>query len=250
MTVLLIIHDRLDALLHPSARSDALTRARHLAFMAPRLLGSLAALAAFPIYLAIGGAPSGLEVTAFAWLIAPILVSWFLSLTGRYEAAHMLSSVALGSLVMILALGTGGIKSFAAVWLVVVPVEAALSSSRRVMAFASVLALSCIALLVALGYFNMLPAPDPNLRFGGEFIGFAVTSATIYAGGLAFAADSLARTSSNMLKAEQDRYSLLAHNMGDVISRHRRDGTIRFISPAVENLLGVHCIGLLDHGLF
>ncbi|HKO69676.1 MAG TPA: PAS domain-containing sensor histidine kinase, partial [Bradyrhizobium sp.] len=25
---------------------------------------------------------------------------------------------------------------------------------------------------------------------------------------------------------------------------------IRFISPAVENLLGVHCIGLLDHGLF
>jgi len=45
--VLSIIRDCLDALLHPSARYDALTRARHRAFMAPRLLGSLAAFAAF-----------------------------------------------------------------------------------------------------------------------------------------------------------------------------------------------------------
>ena len=37
-----IIRDRLDALLHPSARYDVLTRARHRVFIAPRLLGSLA----------------------------------------------------------------------------------------------------------------------------------------------------------------------------------------------------------------
>jgi len=62
--VLSIIRDCLDALLHPSARYDALTRARHRAFMAPRLLGSLVALAAFPIYLAMRGAPTALEVAA------------------------------------------------------------------------------------------------------------------------------------------------------------------------------------------
>ena len=105
MTVLSIIRDCLDALLHPSARYDALTRARHRAFMAPRLLGSLVALAAFPIYLAMRGAPSALEVAAFAWLIAPILLSWFLSRTGRYEGAHMLSSLALAGLVMMVAHG-------------------------------------------------------------------------------------------------------------------------------------------------
>ena len=55
--------------------------------MAPRLLGSLVALAAFPIYLAMRGAPTAIEVAAFAWLIAPILLSWFLSRTGRYEGA-------------------------------------------------------------------------------------------------------------------------------------------------------------------
>ena len=250
MTVLRIIHDRLDALLHPSVRNDALTRARHRAFMAPRLLGSLAALAALPVYLAIRGAPTGLEVAAFAWLIAPILLSWFLSHTGRYEAAHVLSSLALGGLVMILALSTGGMESFATVWLVVVPVEAALSASRRVVAFACVLAVSCIALLIAAGCFDMLPAPDPSSLLGRTFISFAVASATLYAGGLAFAAESLARTSLKMLNVEKDRYRLLAHNMGDVISRHRRDGTVQFISPAVEKLLGTHFTRLLGHGLF
>ena len=98
-----IIRDCLDALLHPSARYDALTRARHRAFMAPRLLGSLAAFAAFPVYLAMRGAPTALEVAAFAWLIAPILLSWFLSRTGRYEGAHVLSSLALAGLVMMVA---------------------------------------------------------------------------------------------------------------------------------------------------
>ena len=114
MTVLSIIRDCLDALLHPSARYDALTRARHRAFMAPRLLGSLAAFAAFPVYLAMRGAPSAIEVAAFAWLIAPILLSWFLSRTGRYEGAHVLSSLALTGLVMSVAMTTGGIESFAA----------------------------------------------------------------------------------------------------------------------------------------
>src|SRR6478609_8240176 len=122
VTVLNIIRDCLDAMLHPSVRYDALTSARHRAFMAPRLLGSLAAFAAFPVYLALRGAPTALEVTAFAWLIAPILLSYFLSRTGRYESAQIMSSLAVASLVMMVAIYTGGISSFAAIWLVVVPI--------------------------------------------------------------------------------------------------------------------------------
>ena len=90
MSIISHIRDCLDALLHPSARYDALTRARHRAFIAPRLIGSLLAFAAFPVYLAVRGAPTALEVAAFAWLTAPILLAWFLSRTGRYEGAHVL----------------------------------------------------------------------------------------------------------------------------------------------------------------
>jgi cell cycle sensor histidine kinase DivJ len=248
--VLSIIRDCLDALLHPSARYDALTRARHRAFMAPRLLGSLVALAAFPIYLALRGAPSALEVAAFAWLIAPILLSWFLSRTGRYEGAHFLSSLSLAGLVMMVAVMTGGIESFAAVWLVLIPIEAALSASRRVVAFASALALSSAALLIALGSFHLLPAAEPNALLRGVLMAAGVLSATLYAAGLAFGAESLSRTSVALLYVEEDRYRLLARNMSDVISRHSRNGAVQFISPAAEAMLGAPVARLSGHGLF
>jgi two-component system, cell cycle sensor histidine kinase DivJ len=250
VTVLSIIRDCLDALLHPSARYDALTRARHRAFMAPRLLGSLVAFAVFPVYLAMRGAPTALEVAAFAWLIAPILLSWFLSRTGRYEGAHVLSSLALAGLVMVVAVNTGGIESFAAIWLVVVPLEAALSASRRVVAFASMLALSCAALLIAAGYLDVLPPPETGAVLRGMLMGFGAASAVLYAAGLAFGAESLARTSVALLNLEEDRYRLLARNMSDVISRHRRNGAVQFISPAAETMLGTPVARLLGHGLF
>lgn len=250
MTVLSIIRDCLDALLHPSARYDALTRARHRAFMAPRLLGSLAAFAAFPVYLVLRGAPSAIEVAAFAWLIAPILVSWFLSRTGRYEGAHVLSSLALAGLIMAIAATTGGIESFAAIWLVVVPLEAALSASRRVATFASLLALSCAGLLILLSQLGWLPAGDLSAAERGAMMAFGVASATLYAAGLAFGAESLARTSVTLLSREEERYRLLARNMSDVISRHQRNGAVQFISQAAEAMLGMPVAQLLGHGLF
>jgi two-component system, cell cycle sensor histidine kinase DivJ len=250
VNVLNIIRDCLDTLLHPSARFDGLTRARHRAFIAPRLLGSLAAFAAFPVYLVARGAPSALEVAGFTWLIAPILLSWFLSRTGRYESAHVLSSLALACLVMAVAVTTGGIASFAAVWLVVVPLEAALSASRRVVAFASLLALSCAALLIVLGHFDLLPLAAAGTPRQAMMMAFGVASATLYAAGLAFGAESLARTSVALLSREEERYRLLALNMSDVISRHRRNGAVQFISPAAESLLGTPISQLTGHGLF
>ena len=110
------IRNYIETLIHPSAQQDVLTAARHRAFIAPRLLGSIVALAAFPVYLLIRGAPSAIELIAFAWLIAPILIAYFLSRTGRYESAHILSSLALTALVTLVAATTGGIASFAAIW--------------------------------------------------------------------------------------------------------------------------------------
>jgi cell cycle sensor histidine kinase DivJ len=248
--VLSTTRDCLDALLHPSACYDALTRARHRAFMAPRLFGSLVAFAVFPVYLAFRGAPDTLEVAAFAWLIAPILISWFLSRTGRYEGAHVLSSLSLAGLVMAVALSTGGIESFAAIWLVLVPLEAALSASRRVVAFAAALALCCAALLILCGHLGVLVPAGTSAASRGMLMSFGVASATLYAAGLAFSAEALARTTVSLLTSEEDRYRLLARNMSDVISRHRRNGAVQFISPAAEAMLGTPVTRLAGHGLF
>jgi cell cycle sensor histidine kinase DivJ len=237
-------------MLHPSVRGDALAAARHRVFMAPRLLGSLAVLAAFPVYLAIRGAPSATEVLVFAWLIAPILLSYYLSRTGRYESAHMLSSLALVGLVMAIAAATGGIQSFAAMWLIVVPLEAALSASRRTVVFASAIALSAFVVLAGLSYFDLLPVFEAGALMRTVLVTFGVGAATIYAAMLAFGAQSLAGTSVALLSVEEDRYRLLARNMSDVISRHRRDGSVEFISAAAEALLGAPASTLIGHGLF
>ncbi len=187
----------IDSLVHPSARLDPLTAARHRAFIAPRLVGGLIALTALPIHLALSGVPSTLEILFYAWLATPILVAYFLSRTGNYDAAQLASSASMTALVSVVSWATGGIASFAAVWLVVIPLEAALSASRRVVLIASAMALVAAGALYVMGQPPMLAAAaSPTLMALG------VISAALYATGLALGSASLARTSSRLLVVE------------------------------------------------
>ena len=242
------VRNYIETLVHPSAQHDALTAARHRAFIAPRLLGSVVALASFPVYLFVRGAPSAIELVVFAWLVAPILTAYFLSRTARYESAHVLSALALTGLVTVVAVSTGGIGSFAAIWLVVVPLEASLSASRRVVAVASTFALAAVGLLVLVSEFGLLPAASASSE--AAFAALGIVSAALYAAGLALGAEALARTSFWLLYAEEDRYRLLARNMTDVITRHGRDGGVLFASPAAQSLFGCGLADLHGQGLF
>lgn len=250
MSFLTPVWNYVDALVHPTAAHDALTAARHRAFIAPRLLGSFIALASFPAYIVFRGVPSALEVGVFVWLVAPILIAYFLSRTGRYESAHVLSSLALTGLVAVVAWRSGGIGSFAAIWLVVVPLEAALSASRRVVALASTFALAAAGLLLVVSAAGLLPPPPTLANEHGALAALGIISAALYATGLALGAESLARTSFWLLYAEEDRYRLLARNMTDVIVRYGRNGVVLFASPAAEPLFGVRTSDLVGHGLF
>jgi cell cycle sensor histidine kinase DivJ len=239
-----------DALVHPVAQQDALTAARHRAFIAPRLLGSLAALASFPVYVVVRGVPTALEVGVFAWLAAPILIVYYLSHTGRYERAHLLSALALTALAALVALCTGGIGSFATVWLVVVPVEAALSASRRIVALATGLALAAAGLLLLLGAGGYLPYAVTSPDQLNTLAALGIVSATLYAAGLALGAELLVRTGASLLHAEEDRHRLLAHSMTDVVIRHGRNGSVLSAPRADESIVGVQASELLGNGLF
>ena len=250
MSFLTPVWSYVDALVHPAAQQDALTAARHRAFIAPRLLGSLAALASFPVYVVIRGVPTALEVGVFAWLAAPILIVYYLSHTGRYERAHLLSALALTALAALVALCTGGIGSFAAVWLVVVPVEAALSASRRIVALATGLALTAAGLLLLLGAGGYLPHAVTSPDQQSTLAALGIVSATLYAAGLALGAELLVRTGASLLHAEEDRHRLLAHSMTDVVIRHGRNGSVLSAPRAAESIVGVQASELLGNGLF
>ncbi len=238
----------IDSLVHPSARQNAQTAALHRAFIAPRLVGSIIALASFPAYLIVRGAPGTIELMVFAWLVIPIFIAYFLSRTGRYENAHVLSSLALTALVTMVAVCSGGIVSFAAVWLIIVPLEAALSASRRVVAIASTFALAAACLLVLVGELNLLPTPAAS---GNAALGaLDIVSVALCAAGLALGVAVRARASVWLPYAEDDRYRLLARNMTDVITRFGRDGAVLFASPAAESLFGCRIVDLHGQGLF
>jgi cell cycle sensor histidine kinase DivJ len=242
------IRDYLDALVHPSVREDALMAVRHRAFMAPRLFGSLIALGIFPIFLALRGVPSILEFVVLAWMVVPISTVYFLSRTGRYESAQILSTLALTGIVTIVAANSGGIDSFAAIWLVLIPFEAAVSGSRRVVAAAALLAMCGAGLLILAG-----PWLDPALAAGrstGTLTALGIVSASLYATGIALGADSVARANSVLLGVEEERCRLLAGNMTDVITRHGGDGGILFASPNAEAVLGISAAELQGRGLF
>ena len=242
------LREYIDSLVHPSVQQDPLTATRHRAFIAPRLLGSLIALAGFPVYLVMRGVPSALEIAVFAWLVIPILIAYYLSRTGRYEGAHILSSFSLTGLVFVVAYKTGGISSFAAIWLVVVPLEASLSASRKVVAVASTFALTAAGILLVMQEFGATPPSAIADHAGLAALG--IISASLYATGLALGAEALARTSFWLLYAEEDRYRLLARNMTDVITRHGRNGAVLFVSPAAQSLFGARVEELMGHGLF
>ena len=174
------IQDYINSLVHSSAQQDVLTAARHRAFIATRLLGSFVALAGFPLYLAMHGVPSALDVAFFAWLVLPIVVAYFLSHTGHYEKAYIFSSLSLTGLVAVVAFKTGGISSFAAIWLFVVPLEAALSASRRVLALALTYTLAAAGILLLADAADLRPNPATAPSEQGALAALGILFASLY----------------------------------------------------------------------
>jgi cell cycle sensor histidine kinase DivJ len=188
--------------------------------------------------------PSAFEVALAAWLVAALSIACLLARSGRHDSAHVLASLALAGLVTTVATATGGIASFAAIWLIVVPVEASLSGSRRVVALVSMIALGAAGFLWLVSALDTATAAP--MRVESMLSVLSVGSAMLYVAGLLLGSD--ARAASR--EREEGCYRLLARGMGDVITRHDRSGQVLFVSPAAPSLLGAKPSDLCGRGLF
>ncbi len=233
------IREFLDALVHPSARADRAAAERHLAFMMSRLFGSLIALGVFPVFLAVHGVPSMLEFAVLAWMLVPISIAFFLSRTGRYDAAQALSAFALTGIVTIVAGCSGGIGSVAAIWLVLIPLEAALSGSRRAVVVAALFATCGAGLLVVAG--SWLDIASGGERVNGPLAGLGLFSTLLYATGIAVGALS---------NREAGNHDLRAPCASDVVTRHGHGGRVTCVSANAQAVLGAAASELLGYGLF
>jgi two-component system, cell cycle sensor histidine kinase DivJ len=238
------------SLVHDSARGDALTAARHQSFIAWHLLGGLIALCAFPVYLVVSGKPSLLAAAAFLWLLSPIAIAIFLSRTGRFAAAHLASALNFAGLVTYCAWLTGGLSSWLIPWMVAVPLEAALATDRRIVAWAAGVAGFGLVILAAVQWLGHLHAPSvmPLSPMVLAFIG--AMSAMAYAAALAVMVQLVYRRSENAVRAGDERYRLLAENATDMITHHDEKGRVIFASFAAQQLFGEVAHKIAGDGLF
>jgi cell cycle sensor histidine kinase DivJ len=240
----------LGSLVHPSARDDVVGSARQQSFIAAHLLAGLLALCVLPLSLSLTGTPTLLDVVAFLWFLTPIGVAIFLSRTGKFGAAHLISAANFTGLITFSAWLTGGITSFLIPWMVAVPLEASLSSDRRVVAWAAGLASLGLIALAAGGAFGLVPQ-GPAFPVSANLLGlFGAMSATIYAAGLAITVQLVHHRSEDAIRVGEERYRLLAENATDMITRHDEKGRVLFASQASQQLLGEAPEKLIGDGLF
>jgi cell cycle sensor histidine kinase DivJ len=237
------------SLVHHSACGDILVHTRHRTFIASHVLGACLALAVFCSAFLVLTPPTAYAYMAMVWFSTPLGIAIFLSRTGRLDIAHFLSAANLIGLVAIAALMTGGIHSFALVWMVLVPLEAALSSSRTMVVSSTFAALGAIAVLYLLTMAGLLPVPIQTglSRTGHELVSHLAAAA--YAGALALSVESVHRRSEATILAERERFRLLADNATDLITLHDEKGEVVFASPASGVILGEPPAKMMGGGL-
>ncbi|HYJ58901.1 MAG TPA: PAS domain-containing sensor histidine kinase [Methyloceanibacter sp.] len=238
------------SLVHISARGDSLTAARHQAFIASHLVAGLIALCVLPVYLVTSGKPSLYGTVAFVWILTLIAIAVFLSRTGRFAAAHLVSAANFAGLITYCAWLTGGLSSWLIPWMVVVPLQAALAADRRIVAWASGAAALGLIVLAAIEWHGYGFAAQPLTVSPMLLALFGASSAMAYAGVLAVTIQSVYRRSQHATGAGEERYRVLAEHATDLITRHDEKGRVMFASPAAQQLLGEPAQKIAGDGLF
>lgn len=229
----------LDTLIHPAARWDARIARRHRQFVEANFAAGLLALVAVAGLWVCAPPRDTWSVMALAWLCSPLLIAFLPRLSPRLVIAQGVALVNLAALVIFLGALTGGVRSFLIPWLIIVPVEAAASGEKRLIALGVALGAGGLALLAALDHLALLPPSLLPLDGVPGLYALGTALAVVYAAGLALTIESNFAEAEQAARAGESRYRLLADNAGDLITRHSADGRIIFASPAAMRLTGL-----------
>jgi len=232
--VLQNFYGQLDGYLHPSVCDDPWQRPRHKAFLASCFISGTAALIILPLHLALAG-PTSL---ALAFLLAFMLGQWPLALyliqSGNLERAYGLSAALFAGFLAGLCAVTGGLSSFALVWFAVVPMEAALSGTRRIIV---AVCAACAGLLALLAILPDLPAfsraPDPGAML------LSALAACLYMTVLALRLALDQRRARQLMAAGEGRWRQLNDSTQEIACLCLADGTVRVLGGPLEELLGL-----------
>lgn len=240
---------KVETLVHPSAVANKLQFKRHSNFIRSHLLGTVVALLLYPVYFLKTGTIGFMDLIVFAWFISPMISVMYLCRTGNIATSHLISSLNLCLFIIVGAFLTGGIQSFLIAWMVIVPLEAALSGDRRVIMAASVSAVLSLLSLHIMGINGLIP-PIKEFALSAEaLLLFGIFTATSYGSAIAMSVQSEHEESERSIIETEKKFRLMAENVTDMISVHDGIGKLIFASPAAKSLFGCDSEVLLKDGL-
>ena len=220
-------------MIHPQVAGDPFLAPLHRTFLTGCFAAGAAALIVLPLHLALAGPPHAATLLALAWMICQWPLALYASQSGKLDRAIAVSACLFALFVAAVCLVTGGANSFALLWLLVPPMEAALSTSRRTVAAVTAL---CSALLVAL---TLLPLPAGMGLAPVSGAGFIATLAAIaYVGMLSLRISLDRKRAQTAVVVSERRRQLISQCVADAYFELQADGSLRHMCGPVKQLLG------------
>ncbi|MEO1110899.1 MAG: hypothetical protein AAFY05_01155 [Pseudomonadota bacterium] len=192
------------------------------------------ALFILPLHLALAGPPHVATLLVLTWMLSQWPIAHYLSRTGAMNTTIALSSGLFASLVAAVCLMTGGDSSFALLWLLIPPVEAAFATNRKVTIGVS---LYCCALFAAV---TLLSAGVPHsMTLPPEAGLFASVAAFLYTGMLASRISlDRHRASAEVLKSDT-KLERVSNTVCEVLLELDKDGRISVLGGPVRKMFGL-----------
>ncbi len=242
-----IARRRFEDLVHRDARASQAERARHELFILARL-ATLVFVAAFvPRYLAVAGASAIWQVCAVAWLIAPLAAIAHLARTGNLFEAQLISLFGLVLLVLIVTVGAGLSPDLSLGWLMLLPLEAAISGSASMLRFASLIAIAVLLAIAAAQNAGLISGATP---LGAAGVPALAAPAAAYAALHLLGGRNMRRARRRVEIANSKRYEVLSNAIGDLVIRHDAAGGVISASGDAPALFGLATDSLVGRGFF
>jgi cell cycle sensor histidine kinase DivJ len=220
-------------------------QARRASFISANMLAGGIGLVCWPLHWVFLGPTDFLVTCAFVFLWAPLFIGLAVRLGWSLEDGQSASAFSLCGFVTAIALLTGGVASPAMPWLLLVPLEAALSGRRPALVRAAGLSIVAFLLLASLSLTGWLPASRLPEGLAGMVSAASVFAALVVA---------MLALRAFQRRTEQDRVSLVDHTAflrsttsasADLLTRHAADGSVLFCSQSSVKLLGMKPASLL-----
>ena len=217
--------------------------AEHSRFIGLNLMVAAASLAGAPVLLAFERFfPESLILQA-GLSIGPLLIANWVSTTGKLEQGKIAALFGLAFSVAIATAAAELSMSIALLFLIVVPIEATLWRCKNALATGAIVTIVGLIVTLTFGGAGTTVPPVAVSQW-------VAVIALVYGAFVAWRVHHAQQTALKRLDQKTAHLNAVSQSSTDLITRHGRDGTTLFASPAARTLMGVHPKELTGAGLF